>query len=231
MQRGHMRVLAVIPAYNEEECLADTVRELTATCPDVDYLVVNDGSADRTPQICDSLQLNHVDMPVNCGLASGVRAGMKYALRHGYDAAVQYDADGQHVPTHINTMRQKMEETGCDIVLGSRYLAGEKAQGLRNLGSKIIAGLIRLTTHVTVTDPTCGMRMYNRRMIEIFANGFDIEPEPDTLALLIKNGATTQEVPISVRERQGGESYLKPLRAARYMLRTCSSLVLFLWFR
>lgn len=226
-----MRVLAIIPAYNEEECLEDTVRELTATCPDVDYLVVNDGSTDQTPHICDRLHLNHVDMPVNCGLASGVRTGMKYALRHGYDAAVQFDADGQHVPSFISDMRREMEQTGCDIVLGSRYLSGEKAQGLRNLGSRIIAGLIRLTTNATVTDPTCGLRMYNRRLIELYATGFDLEPEPDTLALLIRNGAAVREVPITVRERQGGESYLKPLRAARYMLRTISSIMLFIWFR
>lgn len=226
-----MRVLAVIPAYNEEECLEDTVRELTATCPDIDYLVVNDGSADRTPQICDGLRLNHIDMPVNCGLASGVRAGMKYALRNGYDAVVQYDADGQHVPTHINTMLRTMEETGCDIVLGSRYLSGEKAQGLRNLGSKIIAGLIRLTTHVTVTDPTCGMRMYNRRMIEFFATGFDVAPEPDTVAYVARRGGTVIEIPCKMRERQGGESYLKLGNAIRYMARTCLSILLFQWLR
>lgn len=226
-----MKVLAIVPAYNEEEALADTIRELTSTCPDIDYLVVNDGSTDRTGAICDELHLNHVDLPINTGLASGVRTGMKYALRHGYDAAVQFDSDGQHVPTYIERMAREMESTGCDIVLGSRYLAGGQAQGMRNVGSRIIARLIRISTGTTVTDPTCGLRMYGKAMIPIFANGFDIEPEPDTLALLIRNGATVREVPIEVRERQGGESYLNPLRAARYMLRAVSSLILFLWFR
>lgn len=226
-----MKILVVVPAYNEEEALANTIHELTSTCPDVDYLVINDGSTDRTGDICDELHLCHVDLPINCGLASGVRTGMKYAMRNGYDAVVQFDADGQHVPSYIPEMARKMEETGCDIVLGSRYLAGGKAMGMRNMGSRIIAGLIRAATRTTVTDPTCGLRMYGPKMIETFAKGFDIEPEPDTLALLIRNGATICEIPITVRERQGGESYLKPLRAARYMLRSVSSIVLFLWFR
>ena len=93
-----MRVLAIVPAYNEEESLQSTVEELMASCPDVDILVINDGSRDATGAICDREGYNHLDMPINCGLTSGFQAGMKYALRHGYDAAVQFDADGQHRP-------------------------------------------------------------------------------------------------------------------------------------
>ena len=88
-----MRILAVIPAYNEEDCIEQTVRSLRAACPHVDYLIVNDGSTDATERICDEQKLNHVSLPINCGLACGFRTGMKYALRHGYDAAVQFDAE------------------------------------------------------------------------------------------------------------------------------------------
>ena len=226
-----MKILAIIPAYNEEECLEDTVKEFVAACPEIDYLVVNDGSKDHTPNICDELKLNHIDLPINTGLASGFRAGMKYALRHHYDAVVQFDSDGQHIPSYIPIMAQKLKATNCDIVLGSRYLAGEKAVGLRNIGSRIISQMIQMATHSTITDPTCGLRLYGKSMIPLFANGFDLEPEPDTLALLLRNGATISEVPISIRQRQGGVSYLNPFRALRYMLRTWASLVLFLWFR
>ena len=124
-----MRVLAIVPAYNEEECLANTVRELTETCPDVDYLVVNDGSSDATPRICDELALNHIDLPVNCGLTSAVKAGMKYALRHGYDAAIQIDSDGQHMPEYIPVMAKAMESEGADVVIASRNLAGGQGRG------------------------------------------------------------------------------------------------------
>ena len=129
-----VRILAIIPAYNEEECLTDTVSELTSVCPDVDYLVVNDGSRDRTPQICDELHLHHIDMPVNCGLTSGVKAGVRYAYRHDYDVAVQFDADGQHRPEYIPKMAEAMEQQDADIVIASRNLAGVGDVGARGTG-------------------------------------------------------------------------------------------------
>lgn len=226
-----MKVLAIIPAYNEEECLGNTVSELTSVCPDVDYLVVNDGSHDRTPQICDELHLNHIDMPVNCGLTSGVKAGMKYAYRHGYDAAVQFDADGQHMPEYIPKMAEAMRREGADIVIASRSLAGGGAVGARGTGAKLITFFIKCATKQTITDPTSGMRMYNRSMIEKFARDFDIAPEPDTISLLIRKGAKVIEIPAQMRDRQGGTSYLRYFSAISYMARTCLSLLLFQWFR
>ena len=226
-----LKVLAIIPAYNEEECLGNTVSELTSVCSDVDYLVINDGSHDRTPQICDELHLNHIDMPVNCGLTSGVKAGMKYAYRHGYDAAVQFDADGQHMPEYISKMAEAMRREGADIIIASRNLAGGGAVGARGTGAKLITFFINCATKQTITDPTSGMRMYNRSMIEKFARDFDIAPEPDTISLLIRKGAKVIEIPAQMRERQGGTSYLRYFSAISYMARTCLSLLLFQWFR
>ncbi|WP_130812302.1 glycosyltransferase family 2 protein [Olsenella sp. Marseille-P4559] len=226
-----MRVLAIVPAYNEEECLANTVQELITTCPDVDYLVVNDGSSDATPRICDELALSHIDLPVNCGLTSAVKAGMKYAMRHGYDAAVQIDSDGQHMPEYISLMAKTMRDEGADIVIASRNLAGGGAEGARGAGARLIAAFIRQTTGTTITDPTSGMRMYNRAMIERLARGFDLAPEPDTVALLIRRGAKVVEVPTKMRERQGGTSYLHFMSSISYMARTCLSILLFQWFR
>lgn len=129
-----LKLLVIIPAYNEEECLANTVRELLRECPGVDYLVVNDGSLDHTPQICDKLRLNHVDLPVNTGLSSSFRCGMKYAWRHNYDAAVQFDADGQHVPQAVPLMAHAMEQEGANIVIASRGLAGGGRQRRQRRG-------------------------------------------------------------------------------------------------
>ena len=226
-----MKILAVIPAYNEEECLANTVSELTQKCPDVDYLVVNDGSKDSTPQICDELRLNHVDLPVNCGLTSAVKTGMKYALRNNYDAVIQFDSDGQHMPEYIPAMANAMDETSADIVIASRGAAGGGAVGARGIGAKLITFLIRAATHQVISDPTSGMRLYGRSMVEKFARDFDIAPEPDTISLLIRKGAKVVEVPAEMRERQGGTSYLRFMSSIRYMLRTCISLLLFQWFR
>ena len=226
-----MRVLAIIPAYNEEACIAQTVSSLVEACPDVDYLVVNDGSTDGTGRICDELALNHVDLPINCGLAAGFQTGMKYALRHGYDAAVQFDADGQHLPAYIPAMAQALVDENADVVIASRVLAGEHIGGARGMGSKLIAGLIRLTTGARISDPTSGMRMYGTRMIELFAHDFDLTPEPDTVAMLARRGAKVVEVPAHMQERQGGQSYLDLPNVVRYMTRTCCSILMFQWFR
>lgn len=226
-----MRVLAVIPAYNEEACIEGTVTNLVATCPDVDYVVINDGSRDHTEEICQTRGFNYVSLPVNCGLTSGFKTGMKYAERHGYDAVVQFDADGQHLPQYIPDMARAMQERGANIVIASRILAGEAPVGARNVGSKLISGLIKGTTGTFITDPTSGMRMYDRSMIRAFATGFDLSPEPDTVAMLIRKGAKVTEVPAHMQDRQGGTSYLDFTSSMRYMLRTCFSILMFQWFR
>lgn len=226
-----MRVLAVVPAYNEEATLADTINNLVSVCPWVDYLVINDGSSDGTADVIAQNHFNALDMPTNTGLASGFRAGMKYGLRHGYDAVVQFDADGQHLPEYIAPMARALVDNDADIVIASRVLAGGGPVGARAAGSKLISWLIRVTTGAEITDPTSGMRMYNRRMMLLFARGFDVAPEPDTVAWVARKGGEVVEVPAKMQERQGGESYLKFGAVIRYMARTCLSIVLFQWLR
>ena len=226
-----MRVLAVIPAYNEVACIEGTVTNLVATCPDVDYVVINDGSRDHTEEICQTRGFNYVSLPVNCGLTSGFKTGMKYAKRHGYDAVVQFDADGQHLPQYIPDMARAMQEQGANIVIASRILAGEAPVGARNVGSKLISGLIKGTTGTFITDPTSGMRMYDRRMIHLFANQINYPPEPDTVSWLVKNGAKVAEVQAVMDERTGGVSYLTPMNAVRYMTRTLISILFIQSFR
>ena len=222
-----MRVLAVVPAFNEEECIANTISELKTTCPEVDYLVINDGSSDTTADVIASQGLNGVSLPVNTGLTSAVRTGMKYAWRNGYDAVVQFDADGQHMPSYIPVMAQAMEQEDAEIVIASRYLDGSvKPSGARGAGSRLITWLIKLTTGKTITDPTSGMRMYSRRMIDLFATGFDVAPEPDLVALVARKYGPVIEVQTQMRERQGGESYLKLGNVIRYMSRTCLAIVM-----
>lgn len=221
-----MRILAVIPAYNEEACLADTVRKLNDTCPSVDYVVINDGSSDDTAGIIARERMNSIDLPVNTGLASAFKTGMKYAYRHGYGAVVQFDADGQHLPEYIAPMAAKLER-GADIVVASRYLDGDvNPSGARGIGQRLITLLIRLTTGLRISDPTSGMRMYDKAMIELFAQGFDMAPEPDMLAYAVRHGMTVEEIPCKMLERQGGTSYFKLGNVIRYMSRTCLSILL-----
>lgn len=224
------RVLVIIPAYNEEQNIEQVVEELIHKHPELDYVVINDGSTDRTEQICRSHCYHTVNLSVNLGLAGCFQTGMKYAYEKGYSYAIQFDGDGQHRPEYIESMKRKMEE-GYDLVIGSRFVNRKKGFSIRMLGSRAIGGAIRLTTGVRVADPTSGMRMFNQEMIEEFALKLNYGPEPDTVSYLLKQGAKVAEVPVVIADRAGGESYLKPAVAVRYMCRMLISILLIQNFR
>ena len=223
-------LLIMIPAYNEEENIELVVERLRQNFPQYDYVVINDGSKDRTAEICREKGYNLVDLPVNLGLAGSFQAGIRYAYRKGYPYAVQIDGDGQHRPEYIERMLVKMKE-GYDIVIGSRFVNAKKPMTMRMLGSNLIETAIRLTTGATIKDPTSGMRLYDRKMIEEFAKGLNYGPEPDTISYLIRQGAKVAEVPVVMDERVGGVSYLTPIKAARYMIQMLVSILLIQNFR
>lgn len=223
-------VLVIIPAYNEEANIGRVADVLVRDHPELDFVVVNDGSADRTAEICRENGYCLLDLPVNLGLAGAFQAGMKYADRKGYRFAVQFDGDGQHRAEFIAPMREKMEE-GYNIVIASRFVTEKKPHSLRMVGSRIIAAAIRLSSGVSLKDPTSGMRMYDRRMIHLFANQINYPPEPDTVSWLVKNGAKVAEVQAYMDERTAGVSYLTPLNAVRYMTRTLISILFIQSFR
>lgn len=223
-------LLIVIPAYNEADNIERVVDRLILEFPQYDYVVVNDGSRDRTAEICRKNGYNFLDLPVNLGLAGGFQTGLKYAARNGYRYAVQIDGDGQHRPEYIEAMRKKIDE-GYDIVIGSRFVGEKKPFNMRMLGSNLIELAIRLTTGADIKDPTSGMRMFSRRLIEEFASGLNYGPEPDTMSYLIKQGARISEVPVVMDERIMGVSYLTPINAAKYMLKMLISILLIQNFR
>ena len=225
------KVLAIVPAFNEEGSLLSTIDELRSVAPGIDYLVVNDGSRDGTLRLCQEHKLNYVSHPTNLGLTSGVQTGMKYAFRHGYEMVIQFDADGQHDPKYIASLVSRMEETGADIVIGSRFVTEEKPNSLRMLGSNLISAMIKLTTGKRIMDPTSGMRLYNARCIKLFVTEDWLSPEPDTLACLIRKGFRIDEVQVSMRDRSAGESYLNLSRSIAYMANTCISILFSQWFR
>ena len=223
-------LLIVIPAYNEAENIERVVNHLITDFPQYDYVVVNDGSKDGTAEVCRKNGYNLLDLPVNLGLAGGFQAGLKYAARHGYRYAIQLDGDGQHRPEYIESMPKKMEE-GYDIVIGSRFVGEKKPFTMRMLGSNLIEAAIRLTTGVRIQDPTSGMRMFSRKMIEEFAGGLNYGPEPDTVSYLMKQGAKVAEVPVIMDERVSGVSYLTPVNASKYMIKMLISILLIQNFR
>ena len=224
------KVLVIIPAYNEEDNIKRVVDNLIENYPEYDYVVVNDGSRDRTRKICKENNYRLLDLPVNLGLAGGFLAGMKYAYRAGYDYAIQFDADGQHRPEYIKPILEKMQE-GYDIVIGSRFVEKKKPFSMRMIGSRMISLAIRITTGKKVKDPTSGMRMFNRSTMKECAININYGPEPDTVSFLMKNGAKVAEVQAEMDERIAGESYLNAIASIVYMARMMTSIVIIQNFR
>lgn len=225
-----MKILIIIPAYNEGENIERVVDNLKEKYPQYDYLIVNDGSKDNTEDICSKRDYTFVSHPVNLGLAGAFATGIKYAKVNGYDAAIQFDGDGQHEPMFIADMAKSIED-GADIVIGSRFVSEKKPNTLRMLGSNLITTAILLTTGKKIKDPTSGMRMFNKKMIDILASALDLGPEPDTVALLMRKGAKVKEVQVTMYERIAGTSYLNFSRSINYMLRMFTSILILQWFR
>lgn len=223
-------VLIIVPAYNEEANIEKVVNQLIQDYPQYHYVIVNDGSRDHTAGRCRENGYHLIDLPVNLGLAGAFQAGLKYAARKGYHYAVQLDGDGQHRPEYIESMKEKMDE-GYDIVIGSRFVGKKKPCTMRMLGSNLIEFAVRITTGVDLKDPTSGMRMFNKKMIEEFAGGLNYGPEPDTVSYLIKQGAKVSEVPVRMDERVQGVSYLTPLNAVKYMIKMLLSIFFIQNFR
>ena len=224
------KLLIIIPAYNEEACIERVVDNILKKYSQYDYVVVNDGSKDNTYNICKKNNYNLIDLPINLGLAGGFQAGMKYAYAAGYDCAIQFDADGQHLPQYIDKMQKKLNE-GYDIVIGSRFVEKKKPYSVRMIGSRVISFAIKLTTGVSVKDPTSGMRLYSRKCLKEFAQELNYGPEPDTMSYLIKNGAKITEVQADMAERMAGTSYLNFTKSISYMIRMLISILFIQNFR
>jgi len=226
-----MKTLIIIPAYNEAGNIERVVDNLISNYPQYDYIVINDGSKDNTAQICKKNNYNLINLPVNVGLTGGFQTGMKYAHKKDYDYAIQFDGDGQHNPKYIENMLKEIKENNLDFVIGSRFANEKKPINLRMMGSNLIQFILILTTGKNIKDPTSGMRMYNKKIINLFANSLDYSPEPNTIAHLIRSGAKFKEVQVVMSERIAGESYLNFSRSIKYMVHIFITIILMQWFR
>lgn len=224
-----MKVLIVIPAYNEELNIVKTVNEVISETP-YDYLVIDDCSQDNTYQVCKDNQFNVLHLPVNYGLSSVVQVGFKYALENNYDAVLQFDGDGQHDAKYIDKMVEMLQQ-GYDIVIGSRYVEHKKPFSLRMIGSRLLSLCTKIITGHTINDPTSGMRLFDKNVYVEYSRSMNFPPEPDTLVYMLKKGKKIKEVQVEMRERTLGESYLTAIRSLNYMLEMMISIVLIQPFR
>ena len=224
-----MITLVMIPEYNEQEAILDTVRDLSLHHPEVDVLVINDASIDATKKILRENNINHLDLPLNLGIGGGVQTGYLYALENGYDIAVQMDGDGQHPASELNKIIQPIIEGKANVVGGSRFVEkdGFQSSALRRIGIKFLSGMIYINTKLKVADVTSGYRAADRKYIEIFAKEYAQDyPEPEALVTIARTGGTVVEVPVIMKERQGGVSSISPLKSIYYMIKVSLAILI-----
>ena len=222
-----MKVLIIIPAYNEEESIEKTVATVTEKVPFCDYVVINDGSTDRTGAICRRAGINHITLIENLGIGGAVQTGYKYARDHGYDYAIQIDGDGQHDPLFIPALL-KVSEEGVNLVVGSRFIKHEgfQSSALRRIGIRFYAGLVSLLGRSKVTDTTSGMRVADKSVIALFAERYPADfPETETVLTVLRRGLSVKEVPVVMKERAGGVTSITPIKSIYFMLKVTIALV------
>ena len=220
-----MKVLVIVPAFNEEESLPFLMPKLRDT--GWDCLVVNDCSTDSTAELLDSHHFNHIDLSNNIGIAGVTQMGFKYAAENHYDAAIVIDGDGQHPLSYAKILIDKVEE-GYDYVVGSRFLEKKKPWTMRMIGSRLICLAIRIKTGKRVTDPTSGMRALGRKTIREFADHMNFVAEPDAFAHVIHRKYRYVEVGVQMEEREAGTSYFhNPLKSIQFMFDVLISILIF----
>lgn len=220
-----MKILAIIPAFNEQDNIKDLLHRFSTL--DVDVLIVNDCSTDNTGYICSDLakvndRINLINLPCNLGIGGAVQTGYKYALLHDYDIAIQVDGDGQHNPEYIQELIAPIISTNADFVIGSRYLEkkGFQSTYLRRFGINYFTKLIKILYGYTVTDPTSGFRACNKKIIQVFGNNYPVDyPEPESIVLLLRERYKIKEVAVIMNERSGGKSSINTYKAVYYMIK------------
>lgn len=225
-----LKTLVVIPAYNEALNIKKTVIDLKNNAPDVDYVVVNDGSKDNTLEVLEQNNFNYIDSICNLGLFGAVQTGFKLAMKEKYDVVIQFDGDGQHSAKYIDLLVKEIEN-GNSIVIGSRFVDEKKPFTERMIGSRLIAGAIKLITGKTIKDPTSGFRAYDKACIRDYATEMNNPPEPDTLVYMLRKNRKIKEVQVQMSEREFGESYLDLVNTIKYMSRMMVSIFLIQPFR
>jgi len=221
----------VIPAYNEEGNLVDTIEEVREKAPWVDILVVDDGSDDNTAEIARNLGATIVSHCLNLGIGGAVQTALKIARMWDYDVAVQVDGDGQHDPGFIAELVRPIVEDAVDITVGSRFLKNKKADGslIRHIGIHFFSRLASLITRTRITDCSSGFRALSKNAIELFSDDYPVDfPDAEALIVAHRAGLRIAEVPVQFRSRRRGKSSLHFWRFLWYPVKEGFSILMLL---
>lgn len=225
----NMKKLLIIPAYNEAENIEKLIDDIHTICPFADYLVINDCSKDNSEEILQKIEANYMSNPVNLGIGGTVQAGYIYALKNGYDIAIQVDGDGQHDISYLNKLIDPIEKGEADIVIGSRFLEKEgfQSSAARRTGINFLSILIYVCTGVKIRDVTSGFRAVNRKFIKIYADDYPQDyPEPEAIVAAVMRGGRIKEVPVVMNERTSGVSSINLWKSMYYMIKVSLAIII-----
>lgn len=231
-----MKVLIIIPAYNESGNIENTMKNLIkyigTSKYTIDYIIINDGSTDETIEVCRKNNYNVINLVQNLGIGGAVQTGYKYASYNDYDIAIQFDGDGQHNAEYCDLLIDEIQK-GNELVIGSRFIEetdGFKSTKIRRLGISFLSHLIKICTKRYISDPTSGFRACNKKIIEEFSNNYpDDYPEPDTVVRLLKKGFIIKEIPVKMNERLSGKSSINSIKSIYYMIKVSLSIIISSW--
>ena len=223
MTINKLSILVVVPIYNEESNIAEVINSLIDNNLDLDILLINDGSTDRSKEICNNYSTcKLINLPFNIGIGGAVQTGFIYAIRNDYNIVVQCDGDGQHLSSEIRKIINPIINGEADVVVGSRFInkIGYKSTFTRRIGIKIISAFIRILTKNDIKDVTSGFRAFNKNSISFLSKDYSVDyPEPESLISLHKNNFTIKEEPVKMKDRIGGKSSISFIRSIYYIIK------------
>ena len=229
------KILLIIPAYNDQDNILKTYNTVInynkKNKENYDVIVINDGSTDQTGKICDDNNIPVIHLIHNLGIGGAVQTGYKYAYENNYDIAIQYDGDGQHDVSYVKKIITPLLEEKADFVIGSRFVGktndGFQSTFARRVGIRIVSSFIKLVTGKKVYDTTSGFRACNKNIIKQFSNSYPKEyPEPITTVELLKRGYRLSEIPVEMKERDGGTSSIHSWKTVYYMINVIFSILI-----
>lgn len=230
-----MKVLIIIPAYNEEKAIKNTVKSILdynkKYKTKYDYIVINDGSTDDTLKVLEKNKIKHINLISNLGIGGAVQTGYKYAYKNGYDIAIQFDGDGQHDVSYIKKLIEPIEQGKANMVIGSRFIDKNtsefKSTALRRVGINILSIIIKFKTKMKLYDVTSGFRAVDGNILKIFSNYYPVEyPEPISTVNVINKNYIVKEIPVKMKPRKAGVSSIKNLKSVYYMVNVILSIML-----
>lgn len=224
-----MKILIIIPVYNEEDNIETLIHCIEQQFPQYDYLVINDCSTDKTLSVLETLNANYTTGAVNLGIGGAVQTGYRYALQNNYDIAIQVDGDGQHDISFIPALVQPIINNEADICIGSRFIRKEgfQSSATRRLGINLLSFLIFLCTGQKIKDVTSGFRAVNRKFIQIYTKDYPQDfPEPEAIVSAVMHRGRISEVPVIMQERTSGSSSIHSWKSLYYMIKVSLAILI-----